>query len=148
MNSLTWSQIETVQPRPETHTMCSLTAPTDDKLVLHGGMRIVSRSPVMTRSDTWILDLTSHSLRRYTSTKDHTRVCHTGSLGLNSCVTIIGGFMTKMDTCEVYESVFHVMFGPKSLQQLAMQMIQKYQDDLPWSCLPMKLISQLGISTK
>ena len=141
MNSLTWSRIETDQPHPEARRWCTLTALTDDKLVLHGGVL----HPAKTSSDTWILDLKSHSWRQYTSTKDHARKCHTGSFGLHSNVIITGGCMQSTDN---YESVFHVMLEPKSLQQLAMQMIRKYQDDLPWNCLPMKMISQLGFSTK
>ena len=35
------------------------------------------------------------------------------------------------------------MFEPKCLQQLAMKIIYKYQDQLPWKLLPTKLISKL-----
>ena len=148
MNSLTWSQIKTAQPGPKANRfLCTLTALTDNKLVLHGGT--VYHHKMTPSSNTWILDLTSHSWRQYKSITDHARNCHTGSLGPNSNIIIIGGFMeSEKHVDEVYESVFHVMLGPKSLQLLAMQMIQKYRDDLPWICLPKRLISQLGISTK
>ena len=37
MQSLTWTQIRTVQPRPEPRCLCTLTALTNNQLVLHGG---------------------------------------------------------------------------------------------------------------
>ena len=36
MNTLTWTQIQTVQPRPKARSSCTLTALTNDMLVLHG----------------------------------------------------------------------------------------------------------------
>ena len=85
------------------------------------------------------------SWRKHTSGKDHGRFNHTGLSGLSSGVIIFGGFMDGKDTCGVYNDIFHVMLEPKRLQQLAMQVIHKHLDDLPWKLLPVKLISLLGL---
>ena len=140
MHSLTWTQIQTVQPRPQARSNCTLTAATNNQLVLHGGYGSNG-----TLNDTWIMDLTSHSWRRYKSRKDHTRRSHTGSLDLNNNVIIIGGCKDYEDH-ESYNSVFHVILETKSLQQLAARTIYKYQDELNWNGLPKKLTSLIGIS--
>ena len=141
MQSLTWIKIQTGQPHPHARNKCTLTVLTDNQLVLHAGFRGEESF-----SDTWIMDLTSHSWSQYTSGKDHVRYGHTASSGLSSNAIIFGGLKDDYDTYEVYNNVFHVMLEPKCLQQLAMQRIYKNQDTLPWKCLPPKLISLLGIS--
>ena len=99
MDSLTWTQVQIVQPGPEGRMFGTLTAVTEDQLVLHGGLP--------KSNDTWIMDLTSHSWRMYASGKDHSRWYHTGSLDLTSSVIIFGGCKT-CDTSE-YNNIFHVM---------------------------------------
>ena len=140
--SLTWAQIQTGEPRPETRDLCSLTPLRDNCLVLHGGS-----GESQTLSDTWIVDLTSHSWRLYTSRNDHARMFHTGWSGFSNDAIIFGGSKGCMydNTGEVFNSIFHVMLEPKCLQQLAMQIIYKHQDALPWKLLPSKLISLLGL---
>ena len=140
MHSLTWTRIQTDQHRPQARNLCTLTVPvTGDKLVLHGG-----NTGMKLLSDTWIMDVTSHSWRIYTSESDHDRYCHTGSSNLNNNVIIFGGKKDSLDTSEMYNNIFHVMFEPKCLQQLAMKIIYKYWDQLPLKLLPAKLISKLG----
>ena len=142
MHSLTWTQIQTSQPCPNApHDWSTLTAVTENQLVLHGGFEPLSERKC---SNTWIIDLTSYSWRQYTPGRDHARCCHTGLSGLNSNAIILGGLKDG----EVYNFVFHVMLEPKSLQQLAMQIIFKNQNKLPCNLLPAKLISLLGISVK
>ena len=142
MHSLTWTEIQTNEPSPRARRYCSLTAVTDDQLVLHGG-----KGNGGTMNDTWIMDLTSHLWRMYTSEKDHPRSYHQGSSGLNSSA-IMFGVSKFCDTLEAYNHTFRVMLEPKCLQQLAMKIIHKHQDELPWKCLPVKLISRLGISMR
>ena len=144
MPSLTWTQIQTGQPRPQSRRFCTLTAITDNQLVVHGGKYKMFNM----LSDTWIMDLTSRSWRRYTSGEDHVRCCHTSSPGLSSNVIICYGCMDSSDTGKAYNNVFHVMLEPKCLQKLAMQIIHRYMDELPWNSLPRRLISRLGISLK
>ena len=148
MNSQTWNRIQTDQPYPRARTSCTLSV-TDDKLVLHGGCGCVpdqtSFAPTAL-SDTWIMDLTSHSWRQYTARKD-TRMNHTGSTGLNG-VIIIGGERACSETLDLHDDIFYVMLEPKSLQQVAIQVILKHQNQLRVNCLPMKLLSLLGISDK
>ena len=90
------------------------------------------------------MDLTSHSWRMYTSVRDHDRFSHTGSSNLNNNVIIVGGVTDLDDGYEVQSNIFHVMLEPKCLQQVAMKIIYKYRDQLPWKLLPPKLISKLG----
>ena len=146
MNTLTWNKIQNAQPHPQARSKCTLSVK-DDKLVLHGGRTELClwKSMPTVLSDTWIMDLRSHSWRQYTSRKDRARVFHTGSTGLNSVIIIGGCGETYQDTPEV---IFSVMLEPKSLQQVAMQVILKHQNELPLNCLPMKLLSLLGISDK
>ena len=141
--SLTWTQIHTGRPWPKAREFCSLTAITDNHLVLHGGKDDKSQLRV-----TWIMDLTSHSWRQYTPGKDHARWGHSSSPGLSSHVISFGGFKCCGDSYEVYKNVFHVMLEPKCLQQLAMQIIHRHQVELPWNCLPGRLIPLLGISVQ
>ena len=143
MLSLTWTQIQTCTPWPQAREFCSLTAITDNQLVLHGGEDDENLPTVI-----WIMDLTSHSWRQYTSGKDHARWGHTSSPGLSSNVISFGGFKCHGDSYEVYNNVFHVMLEPKCLQQLAMQIIHTHEDELPWNSLPGRLISRLGISVQ
>ena len=143
MHSLTWIQIQSGQLHPQARTLCTLTALTDNELVLHGGF---GRDQNL--SDTWIMDLTSHSWRQYTSGRDHARWCHTGSTGISRNAIIFGGLNDSANTYEVYNGVFHVMLEPKCLQQLAMQVIYKNHNKLHWKFLPPKLISLLGCPMK
>ena len=138
MQSLTWTEIRTVQPRPEPRCLCTLTALTNNQLVLHGGL-----GNEETLSNTWIMDLTTHSWRQCTSGKDHARRHHTGSLGLNNNVIIIGGYKERRDTYDAYDNTFHVLLEAKSLQQLALRTIHKHEDELNLNYLPMKLVSLL-----
>ena len=139
MHSLTWTHIETVQPRPQARERCTLTALNNNHLVLHGGY-----GSTLLR-ETWIMDLTSHSWRQYKTRKDHRRRGHTGSLGLNNNVIIIGGCHIGYKS---YNNMFHVMLEAKSLKQVAARTVYKYQDEMNWNCIPNKLISLLGISIK
>ena len=141
MHSLTWIKIQTGHPHPYGRSMCTLTLLTNNQIVLHGGF---GRGKGV--NETWIMDLASHSWRQYTSGRDHVRRCHTGASGLRSNAIIFGGLKDLKDTYEVYNIVFNVMLEPKCLQQLAMQIIYKNKDTLPWKFLPVKLISLLGIS--
>ena len=147
MHSFTWTQIQNGLPSPQARCLCTLTAVTNSQqLVLHGGWSADRKG----LTDTWIMDLASYSWRPYTSRKDHARFNHTATLGLNSSVIIIGGHAFKMPGTTVYwyEKTFHVMLEPKSLQKLSLHTVYKFQADLPWKCLPKKLITVLGISDK
>ena len=126
MCSLVWTQIQTPQPKPQLQwpapAAWSLNAFTENKLLLHGG------------TDMWILDLQSKSWKHHQSSKPR-RYIHTGVTGLHSHVTIVGG--------SDQDAAFLVMFEPRSLQQLAMQTIEKHRTLLHSERLPNKLIDQL-----
>ena len=153
MDFLTWTRIQTVQPRPQARRWFALTALTNNQLVLHGGKSGTWNNETL--NDTWIMDLTSCSWRQYKSRKDHIQKGHTRSFCLNN-VIIVGGrqggkngfeggdeFLNESHGC-----VSNWMLEAKSLQQLAAQTIYKYQDEINWKCLPKKLISQLGLPIK
>ena len=136
MSSLTWCQIQMYLSCPTQRANCTLTYAAYGKLVLHGGQTATS-APL---SDTWIMDLTSHSWRQFTSREDQAgpRRMHTGSKGLNDRVVIIGGCGSSLDTY-VESNIINVRLSPKSLMQVAMQAIRKHRNELPWKFRPTKL---------
>ena len=148
MLSLTWTIIE--ENLIKSHRFgCTLTAVTDHQLVLHGGGRLVHNPCCCT----WIVDVTGYrkvtplskpvSCSLYRSATDQPRSNHTGCLGMNAEVIIMGGLHKNLKTDMEdmsYNMTFHVMLEPRMLQQLAMTTVYKHQDELPWSkCLPKKL---------
>ena len=143
MSSLTWNQIPTKSPRPQACILCTLTVVTESQLVLCGGS-----SGKKHISDTWIMDLTTHSWKRYTSANDHTRVFHTATVGLYRSVIIMGGRKCILDEYKGYHPMLYVMLEPDSLQTLALHIIHKHRDELPVKFLPKKLTALLDISEK
>ena len=141
MNSLIWTNVQTSAPRPLRREYCSLTAATDTQLVLHGGKTVDNRSDM---SDTWVYDIPSAPWRTYPKTvkKNYTR-CHTGTVGINNNVIIIGGYYnigrkSRTTTC--------VVLAPKSLKQLAVQTVHRYKTVLLWEeALPKSLCSLLHV---
>ena len=134
MHSLTWMRIQTGQPCPGGRPWSTLTATTDKQLVLHGFF------------STWIMDLTSHSWRRYTTSRDF-QYDHTATLGLNSSVIILGGCFSD-HALGITNYIFHLRLEPMSLQKLAAHTIYKHKDNLAWKYLPKKLIALLDLSDK
>ena len=139
MLSLTWTKLVIDQPSPQACHSCSLTATSDNQLVLHGGQSPDGR----TLNDTWIMDLTSYSWKQNTSMKYQGQTNHTAILGLNNNFIIIGRWKDFNDT---YDNVLYIKFQPQSLQELASRIIHKHKADLPCQHLPKKLIALLDIS--
>ena len=139
MCSLTWTMIKTSQPAPQARFLCSMNAVSDTILVLHGGA--VSNKRMV--SDTWILDLQLQLWKRYTRDKDHPRHHHTGSSVFESSNVVIIGGHEHTDHDASYNTTFHVMLEPRSLQHLSMKTILKYRNAVPWQVLPQKLITPL-----
>ena len=147
MHSLTWTQLSFGYPSPHVHAhqWGSLTATSDNQLVLHGGQDVHGRRDTVI-SCTWIMDLASYSWRLRTSVRDHHRQAHTGTLGdLSDCVIIVGGTKQSGDD-DVFNNIFYVNLEPWSLQELASRFIYKHKADLPCQCLPKKLRALLDIS--
>ena len=150
MLSLTWTQIQTGEPKPRGRTFCSLNALTDNMLVLHGG-RIPFTDHLF--SDTWIMDVTSLTWRKHSVTKDNPRCTHTGSSGINNDVIIIGGIggisFAGAKISVLCKDAFHVMLEPKSLQQVALKTVHEHQAKLPWKMrLPRQLIKLMASDTE
>ena len=141
MQSHIWTQIESGQTRPQIQGCPSLTAISDRYLILHGGLLLSDES------NTWLLDLHSLTWQKHLC-NDHPRHGHTGTLGMNKCVIIIGGLSSTKTGHKTSTSAFHVMLEPNSLQQIAMKTIYNRQYALPWRSLPQKLIAKLGLQLK
>ena len=143
MSSLIWTHVQTANTKPQGRSSGSLNAITHDQLLLHGGNTLTGRV-----GDTWIFDLSSKTWKQYKS--EYPRACHTASTGINSNSIIIGGCRSSVniDSCDGYKDTFCIMLEPRSLQQLAMQIIYKHQNSLSLKCLPPKLITLLGMAFK
>ena len=144
MHSYTWTQILINQSTPQGRSFSSFTAISDRQLALHGGFG----HGIDCLGDTWIFDLPTQTWRQYTSSYDLPRYFHTGSLGVNKAIIIIGGLLRIKDSHRYCDQTytFHVMLEPKSLEQLAAKMIWDHQRVLLWECLPPKLIAKLDLA--
>ena len=114
MHSLTWTQIQSGSVRPQARNLCTLTALTDNKLVLHGG-----NAEGQLLSDTWIIDLTSYSWRMFLSDRDHGRCCHTSASDLNNNVIIFGGMKDSYSTYEAYIAAYKLPIDVRSALTLS-----------------------------
>ena len=89
------------------------------------------------------MDLSSKTAKKHTANENHLQDNHTGSLGLSSCVVIVGA--CYYNTCKDNCTTVHLRLEAKSLQQLAMQVIYRQQNEINWECLPQTLIALLDI---
>ena len=162
MLSLVWTQLGIGHPSPQARHSCSLTATSDNQLVLHGGQS--AEGGVL--KSTLIMNLTSCSWRQYASFRGP-HLHHTATLGLNSNVVIVGGNENFDETYDMDSITNHVKLEPGSLQKIASYTINKHKAnprwkqiqlarslqeqalfticmhkaDLPWKCLPKKLFT-------
>ena len=93
MPSLIWSKIHTGHPKG--CFSCRLNVTTDSRLVLNGSLCYPAAKDI---GETWIMDLPSQSWRLHSSDSDYPRYSHTGSLGINNNVILIGGDVEEMGT--------------------------------------------------
>ena len=139
MVSLTWTKIQSGQLKPRCRYMCSLTAVTENQIVLHGGLS--TSNEIL--NDTWIFDVSSLSWKNYEASKCKPRCGHTGNVGINSGIIGVGGETEAWDengffSVPVYRGAFSVKLEPlpKTLQQQAIEKIYQHRDALPWTLLP------------
>ena len=119
MCSLTWTHIQTTTPRPPTLARaCSLNVTRENQLVIHGKPHEDCHS----FEHTWILDLSSYTWTKY-SHNDCFRNYHTGSLGFNNSIIIIGGTFDHHLGLNKCVPMCNIMLEPKSLQQLSIQTV-------------------------
>ena len=147
MDSLTWTEIYTSEKAlsPGCCASCTLTAVTENYLVMHAGVCHASAPEF----NTWIFDVTSASWRTYIikgKDKHNDKCSHSCALGINdSTVIIIGGELFYWEHPQPHEPLqdINITLAPKRLQHLAMQTIYKNKNTLPWQMLPKKLLSLL-----
>ena len=145
MDSLTWTEICTSEKAlsPGSCISCTLTAVTEDYLVMHGGVCHASAPEF----NTWIFNVTSASWRIYLikgKDKQDDKRFHSCALRINhSTVIITGGELLDWEHPQPHEPLqdINITLKPKSLEHLAMQTIYKNQKTLPWQMLPKKLLS-------
>ena len=137
MISLTWMEIQTTHAQPPPRIFCSLNAVTEHNLVLYGGMWTSD----LKRNDTWIFDLSSVLWRKHVTATEHPRNYHSGTVGLNCSVIIIGGMLCHVNESvyRLYNDVVSTILKPKTLQHMAIQKIYHHQDVLSWNLLPKSL---------
>ena len=144
MHSLTWTMIEKYcEVKPYYRNFCTLTSITENQLVMHHGR---SKMDAMSKSYTWILDLSMMSWKEYlpaVDKDDGPRVYHTCTQGLNRSVMIIGGISGYYQP-QPWKNV-HMALEAKSLKQRAIRTIWQHKNALPWrETLPKKLRSLFG----
>ena len=136
MNSFIWSRIETsglIRYLGPTDVDLSLTPVTVNQLVFltdsefNGIIRIFN-----VQSHTWRERLGTHIGRDYG---------HTGTTGLHGSAIILGAYIQPDD--KAYNPVITVRIEPKSLQQLAIQMIYQKVEPILWKMLPKKLTCKM-----
>ena len=130
IHSMTWTQIEFTGLRYNIHQIISLTSVRDNELVLHSNTGYE-------KGFTRILDAQSHTWKEHLEEKMGYGFNHTGTTGLHGSVIILG--KTVEPAGQAFNPVITVRLEPKSLQQLAIQMIYQNLDSTLWKMLPKKL---------
>ena len=142
--TLVWTKIET-DMKPLGRSKCSLTAVIDKQLLLYGGYN--NLSPSLRYS--WVFNISDMAWRLHPTgwdNKYHFHRNHSGTKGIDNSVIITGG---RVDTAvnhglrQNYKIISIKKPKPQSLQILAMKIIFKHQDRLPWNTLPKVLIAQI-----
>ena len=142
--TLIWTKIQT-DMKPLGRSKCSLTAVTDNQLLLYGGYN--NSSPSL--SDSWMFNTSNMAWRQHLTgwVKYHAfHRNHTGTKGVNNSIIIIGGLVHTTDKRirrQNYKIISIKKPQAQSLQQLAMKIIFKHRDQLPWKTLPKVLIAQI-----
>ena len=123
MHSFIWSRIESSGLIPNCQYKTSLIPVTVDKVIFYGDF---------TRS----FDMKSHRWREHVKNVAYGSD-HTGTTGLSGSAIILSIYYKSGD--QAFNPVMTVRFEPKSLQQLAMQMVYHEVEPTHWDMLPDKL---------
>ena len=121
MRSLTWTSIHTGLQSPKARYGGTLTAVSDNLLVLCGRYFLIPGTSF--GYDTWIFDVTTTSWKKHAlhAAGIYPTENHTCTLGINTNTISVGGFSCydgkDFRRCENLEEV-HFMLEPKSLQQI------------------------------
>ena len=150
MHTRFWTVIQNGNQLPRFSIFSTLSAISDNQLLLHGGQSLEG----VILSDTWILDLQSQTWREYSAYNKQQRHGHTCTTGINrgNCLIIGGSFSNfpfyyhEHEPPKGYRTISHIMLEPLSLQQLASRVIYKHKSNIRWNNLPPKLIFLLELS--
>ena len=135
MPSLIWTKMNG-HHIPKGRGLRCLNVTTDLQLVLH-------YQSIGKPSETWIMDLQSRFWRQHSYDKVCPELSHSGCLGINNSVIIIGSACKEDMSCAPC-CVCSVMLEPKSLQQLAIKTVYKHRATLSLTSLPKKLIKLMN----
>ena len=142
MHSLTWTMIENCDVQPFYQNFCTLTAITDNQLVMNYG---ISKTDKPQNVSTWILDISTKSWNKHSAVDKGycPKIFNTCTRGINNSVMIIGGeyvYSKRKPLKNTYTKNTYMTLKAKSLQHLAIQKIWKHKHTLPWQeSLPRKL---------
>ena len=147
MQSLVWTKLKVDCPiRPSERKLHSFTALSEYTFVLHGGYDIATLDVL---TDTWILDLSSASWRKYTGPRDHGRVRHSAT-NSNHNIVIFGGSLSNDNLPAGSEEVlcndvYIIKMQPESLLKLTSKVVCKHRVMLQchWKYLPRTLHAQM-----
>ena len=132
MSSLIWTHIQTRHPKPKGCYASTLSSISGNKnFILHGG----ADTDNIALNDTWILDIPSWTWKQYKSNTGHCRCGHSSTVGINGCTIIICGTKDCNQHFNDYSTSFLILLEPRSLQQLAMQMILKHRAETAMAVL-------------
>ena len=147
MHSLTWTMVRKCGVKSYFPVSCTVNALTEKQLLVHHGEKGKRRV-----TGNWIiLDLSSMSWKKYSTPLDskYGQICYSLACtqGINSSAMVIVGkdFPYVAGEEPVPWKAIRMTLQAKSLQQLAMQTIWKYNYTLPWQeILPTKLRNIFG----
>ena len=130
MHSITWTRIETTGEKPRGACNTLLIPVTGNQLLLCGARGFI-----------WIFDVHSHTWKGHLEKEIKLKEADTVITGLHGSAIILGEFYQS--DSQAYSPVITVRLEPKSLQQLAMQMIYQKVDKTLWEILPKKLTRKM-----
>ena len=144
MLSFAWTKIEVTTPRPNGNYGASLSPISASQFLLHGGQHQDEHGQSLNTMP-WIFSVQLRTWRQHPTAESHLRENHTCYCitALNSNIIILGGKTSSGSRHQRENTILCVRLEPKSLQQLAIQMIYKHKSELPWKSLPKKMTCKI-----
>lgn len=135
----TWTSVRVCSiEQPIGRSWHSLTAVPPSQLIVHGGYSS-DKQPL---GDTWVLHLSTLSWQQHYTDKDHARLWHTATTGIDADVIVFGGccndILSQFVHTEMCNDVHIVRTRPRSLFRLALEAVYDARQVLQyqWTSLP------------